>query len=220
MAAEVDFTDEEEEFGIRLFKFETDLRLYLQSEQTDQQTIGAWFVERWRKFTKSIPILNQKNYPSILRQVLALLKHSPDTVPGIVPFFHELVDFRLETLHILGEKILYKSDLRQRQFLSCLEKLHEHSAASFNEAQYESTMAAKTCVCGKTKKDDGSKLNLCSNCKVQSYCGPACQKADWKRHKPECRAICAENEANSTGLLAKKASKGGKRRKKRTRKLR
>lgn len=35
--------------------------------------------------------------------------------------------------------------------------------------------------CGK----DGQLLR-CSRCKTASYCTAACQKADWKRHKPEC----------------------------------
>lgn len=36
-------------------------------------------------------------------------------------------------------------------------------------------------VCGSTQTP-----KRCSRCKLTSYCGPACQKSDWKRHKAEC----------------------------------
>ena len=29
----------------------------------------------------------------------------------------------------------------------------------------------------------------CSNCKMVYYCNRECQKADWKRHKPDCRGV-------------------------------
>ncbi|KAK0443909.1 uncharacterized protein EV420DRAFT_1014153 [Desarmillaria tabescens] len=31
-------------------------------------------------------------------------------------------------------------------------------------------------------------LQVCSACKRQYYCSRACQRSDWKRHKPNCRA--------------------------------
>jgi tetratricopeptide (TPR) repeat protein len=35
----------------------------------------------------------------------------------------------------------------------------------------------------------------CSACGVPAYCGPACQKAHWKVHKPECKAARAASAA-------------------------
>ena len=41
-------------------------------------------------------------------------------------------------------------------------------------------------------------LKVCSACRVIHYCSPACQRADWRRHKGECvgrskvRAVAAE----------------------------
>jgi hypothetical protein len=32
-------------------------------------------------------------------------------------------------------------------------------------------------------------VQRCSACNTAQYCCPECQKADWKRHKPECKAI-------------------------------
>jgi len=38
-------------------------------------------------------------------------------------------------------------------------------------------------VCGKVEG-----AQRCSRCRAVSYCGKGCQKADWKVHKPACRA--------------------------------
>jgi len=44
-------------------------------------------------------------------------------------------------------------------------------------------VSAESCVhCGK----QGAGFKRCSRCKQDSYCGAACQKADWKRHKKTC----------------------------------
>ncbi|KAF8160072.1 hypothetical protein B0H34DRAFT_706048 [Crassisporium funariophilum] len=40
--------------------------------------------------------------------------------------------------------------------------------------------------CQRTSLD--AKLLACGGCKTRSYCGRACQKADWQRHKPLCAA--------------------------------
>ena len=37
-------------------------------------------------------------------------------------------------------------------------------------------------------------LTLCSGCRTVYYCGKACQTADWKRHRPTCRAVAQESE--------------------------
>jgi hypothetical protein len=48
------------------------------------------------------------------------------------------------------------------------------------------TIAHNCLVCGKEKKDDGSKLSYCSKCKVANYCSVDCQRSDWKKHKKWC----------------------------------
>ena len=44
--------------------------------------------------------------------------------------------------------------------------------------------------CGKTetvvRAETGKGLSACSRCKSVKYCGPVCQKACWKEHKPFC----------------------------------
>ena len=35
---------------------------------------------------------------------------------------------------------------------------------------------------------------MCAGCKSVWYCGPACQKKDWKEHRPDCKAIRKERK--------------------------
>ena len=51
-------------------------------------------------------------------------------------------------------------------------------------------------------------LKSCARCMGPRYCTPECQRADWKRHKAECKRLCdvrATNEAPATPLGADKA---------------
>ena len=36
---------------------------------------------------------------------------------------------------------------------------------------------------------DAPRGKLCSGCRAVRYCGPACQKADWRAHKAACREL-------------------------------
>jgi hypothetical protein len=45
------------------------------------------------------------------------------------------------------------------------------------------------------------RLLLCSGCKMVRYCDTTCQRDDWARHKPECRAACAAKEAQRQAQL-------------------
>ncbi len=40
-------------------------------------------------------------------------------------------------------------------------------------------------LCGADARS--TKLQCCAACRVVNYCGKACQKADWRRHKAECK---------------------------------
>ena len=39
-------------------------------------------------------------------------------------------------------------------------------------------------------------MQSCAGCRFARYCSVACQRADWRRHKPECRQICASAAYN------------------------
>jgi len=56
-------------------------------------------------------------------------------------------------------------------------------------------VAVKTCgaECGKDERE--VTLLACTGCKQVLYCSPACQRKDWTRHKPECKASRAAVEA-------------------------
>lgn len=44
----------------------------------------------------------------------------------------------------------------------------------------------------------GTPLLLCGRCKSVRYCGPECQKADWKMHKQDCKRFADEAKDVST----------------------
>ncbi|KDR78152.1 hypothetical protein GALMADRAFT_278463 [Galerina marginata CBS 339.88] len=47
-------------------------------------------------------------------------------------------------------------------------------------------------ACGKLEFRDVEKLQQCTTCKLSSYCGRACQKADWESHKTVCNTQSQE----------------------------
>lgn len=52
-----------------------------------------------------------------------------------------------------------------------------------------SVSASTRTQCIKCKKQPPQvTLSVCSTCKAVSYCGKACQTADWKAHKPVCKS--------------------------------
>lgn len=66
-------------------------------------------------------------------------------------------------------------------------------AARSNEL-LETLTEAKGCTnCG--KKDVNTKR--CTGCKFAKYCNVDCQKADWKKHKPVCKATRSAKETPS-----------------------
>jgi tetratricopeptide (TPR) repeat protein len=56
--------------------------------------------------------------------------------------------------------------------------------------------------CGKVLKI----IRHCGRCSRAYYCGPQCQKADWKAHKPRCEKYCAEDDAD---LVRQTAARDG-----------
>lgn len=44
--------------------------------------------------------------------------------------------------------------------------------------------------CASCERDDGeAQLDRCSACRMTRYCGRACQRRDWARHKVVCRMV-------------------------------
>ena len=64
-------------------------------------------------------------------------------------------------------------------------------------------MASKECCAHCGKQGDGFKR--CSICKATHYCGSACQKADWKRHKKECTTPVPPSEFQAKVDAARQA---------------
>ncbi|GAA6059034.1 hypothetical protein JCM10212_001259 [Sporobolomyces blumeae] len=60
------------------------------------------------------------------------------------------------------------------------------SVLDSNNVQHRCSMCYKLPSDAKTGKDE---LLRCSLCRIVRYCSPACQKADWRVHKMECKAL-------------------------------
>ncbi|KAJ3072512.1 hypothetical protein HDU98_003451 [Podochytrium sp. JEL0797] len=58
-------------------------------------------------------------------------------------------------------------------------------------------------LCG-TCKTHTAVLKSCGRCKNVHYCSPACQKADWPRHKPDCSSHLATIDQDPKGAAYKK----------------
>ncbi|KAJ6589782.1 hypothetical protein B0H10DRAFT_2093136 [Mycena sp. CBHHK59/15] len=66
-------------------------------------------------------------------------------------------------------------------------------------------------ACRKCYKEEGVELSRCGGCRRISYCETECQNADWKRHKPMCKALTSLEKnsaaaARLVSLLPKKPS--------------
>ncbi|CAD7972879.1 unnamed protein product [Amoebophrya sp. A120] len=61
-----------------------------------------------------------------------------------------------------------------------LDKKEDH-----NETSLKVAMSCNKC--GTTGANNLEKLKACSRCKIVHYCSEACQRADWKKHKLNCK---------------------------------
>ncbi|KAJ7354196.1 hypothetical protein DFH08DRAFT_854386 [Mycena albidolilacea] len=59
-------------------------------------------------------------------------------------------------------------------------------------------------ACRKCYKEEDVELSRCGGCRRISYCGMECQNADWKRHKPICKALTSleKNSAAAARLVS------------------
>jgi hypothetical protein len=81
----------------------------------------------------------------------------------------------------------------------------DNPVAAYNHIHGRSV---KTCDCCQAT-EKGAKFHLCSACKVARYCSSACQKEDWKNHKPICQVWrqSKKNLASKQENLAAKPKK-------------
>ncbi|KAJ7183475.1 hypothetical protein C8R46DRAFT_1308118 [Mycena filopes] len=55
-------------------------------------------------------------------------------------------------------------------------------------------------ACYKCFKEGDGLLSRCGGCRRISYCSPECQKADWRNHKPICKALSSIEKNNPMAL--------------------
>ena len=71
----------------------------------------------------------------------------------------------------------------------------------------------KCASCDAARRADGEELSTCAGCHVVHYCSPPCQRADWPRHKHECKDMLAQTSLNKAyvfkeGAAATQARRG------------
>jgi hypothetical protein len=69
-----------------------------------------------------------------------------------------------------------------------------HAASSRGAANLGGVPRTACRACAATGADvaaAGGKLRFCTACRAVAYCGAACQRADWRRHAPACKAAAA-----------------------------
>lgn len=109
----------------------------------------------------------------------------------IIESFHKgLRDRGLEG-HLLNERLeeLLSDTARSISFLEDYIRLPEATRTTVTCVKISPSMSCK--VCSEPKE----KLNICSGCRLVSYCSQECQKADWLAHKNFCKKHPAKHLA-------------------------
>ena len=53
-----------------------------------------------------------------------------------------------------------------------------------------STAPTISCLACKRRQKPGESFQHCGGCKAVYYCGPECQRKDWRGHKDMCKETC------------------------------
>lgn len=69
-----------------------------------------------------------------------------------------------------------------------------------NGSNTPSTSQGRAKVCAKCQQT-AEKMSVCSQCTFTRYCGPDCQREDWKEHKKVCKALGQEKFAGKVSKV-------------------
>ena len=122
----------------------------------------------------------------------ALMRAWPSDVPKPDPFFSitprrpfvfeaESFPLRYRTRPFWTSNVIYLGGSG-----SAMEPQAFQAAAGWLAAHQgdDSASVPRCAACGAT----GQGLSRCAGCRAVRYCGPECQRSDWRRHKASCRA--------------------------------
>ncbi|KAE9390613.1 hypothetical protein BT96DRAFT_341001 [Gymnopus androsaceus JB14] len=68
---------------------------------------------------------------------------------------------------------------------------HRKMEAQRMEFRANSSIPCSSMLCSRENQCSSSQL-LCSGCRYRTYCSVECQKADWKKHRTECKDLLRE----------------------------
>jgi TPR repeat protein len=108
----------------------------------------------------------------------------PTMLPDI--FTLKISELKAE-LHLYGIDITGLSE--KQDLISALKTARE--ALPNNDREGDATTISCCAECGKEEDGDLS-LKTCKSCKAVKYCGAACQRKHWPKHKNECKQRAAE----------------------------
>jgi hypothetical protein len=186
----MDFSDAEEEFYLQIY-------IFLSKSNPQHQ-----FLDEWPKFLESVPKLNAANYPNMQRAIRELYSSYPKSQEELSNFISKI--YALIAKFNDGN-FVFTNKRREGQFQRFLHRMSEKMSYVKNLAKsnkHVGDFMERKCVCG---REYGSHSSLCSKCESQHYCSKECQTSDWKRHKKECAAYCAQNEEAVSHLRQKMA---------------
>ncbi|KAF8992050.1 hypothetical protein BDQ17DRAFT_1370030 [Cyathus striatus] len=132
-------------------------------EQADNMITKWYNSESWEKFLDE-----EQMYHNLM---------NPDPSSHTSPFSQMEMRAESEALGV-DEYIKKLKDHAQQQRMI-------DRAKKYSERQ----MALENDLCAHCTNKGNPTLKKCSGCRQIKYCSKECQKADWKRHKRECRSI-------------------------------
>ena len=94
---------------------------------------------------------------------------------------------------------LQKRWVRSGTFNAVLRRLHPDFTGAISRTATPGSDPPARCHregCERARAPDGMPLKTCARCRSVMYCSPDCQKADWKRHRGDCRLLKAERQIN------------------------
>jgi len=90
-------------------------------------------------------------------------------------------------LRLIGQ--LPTLDEETKALLEVAQKRGKEKRRNFTKMFLEEIAPDKANRCANDLCRKVQKLKKCSKCRIFSYCSVACQKTDWKYHKPTCQDI-------------------------------
>lgn len=164
----------EESNGVKYF-----YRVFRNLQKKDFQSL-----KNYKEFLK------RNNYPNNHKHLFKIVKQEDDTLTVVLKEGTSRKHFLFRAFNEIRNLGSAAVGERSKEALSATIRFEDDKYVSAVYLGQISVKEKKQChhpTCGQMKK-----MKKCSGCEKAYYCSPECQKADWKRHKAECRSKTVE----------------------------